>query len=211
VEINEIKLLLNGRACSGKDTVADYLKSRYGFVKFSFASGIYEIAYDLFEMNMKDRPLLQGIGQKMREIKPDVWVQKTYKMSELCHTSNDQLVPVVITDCRQANEYLRGIELGYIPVRITAPLEYRVRRALVRDNHISPDNPFLDTMVKHVINGETEPHQSYHLDISKWENDSENGADNFDYIEINNIGDMSDLTHKVDLLILGLHNGTLLH
>ena len=68
------KIMLNGRGGAGKDIFADYLVDNYGFKKIAFADGIYEIAYKYFGMTIKDRDLLQKIGEKMREIDPLVWV-----------------------------------------------------------------------------------------------------------------------------------------
>lgn len=162
------KILLNGRGASGKDTVADYLVSNYGYTKIAFADGIYTIAYDLFGMTSKDRKLLQDIGQKMREIDPSVWVKDTYKRAE-------QLERVVISDCRQHNEYVEGIEQGYIPIRVSCDVEERIRRLEKRDG--------------------------FPPDVSLLDNETENGADNGTFIELTNNAEVADLLEKVDSIM----------
>lgn len=120
------KIIIGGRACAGKDTVADYLVEKYGFIKISFADPIYQIARDYFGMTDKDRTLLQAIGEKMREIDPDVWVRAAFRKA-------DKYEKVVISDCRRANEYLAAKERRYIPIRVHADLEKRIQRCIKRD------------------------------------------------------------------------------
>jgi hypothetical protein len=57
-----IVLGLAGSAGSGKDTVADYLARRYGFVKFSFSDALYrEVA---LAFNLEDESLLRDRATK---------------------------------------------------------------------------------------------------------------------------------------------------
>ena len=120
------KIILNGRAGAGKDTFADYLVQNYGFKKLAFADGIYEIAYKYFDMKIKDRALLQAIGEKMREINPLVWVNATFKEAE-------KYDKVVISDCRRENEYSVAIKKGFLPIHIEADLNKRIERIYKRD------------------------------------------------------------------------------
>ncbi len=71
-----------GRFCSGKGTYADCLKKlmegEFGIAVYkvpSFSDKISEIARELFGMEGKDRDLLRAIGNKMREIDPQVWAK----------------------------------------------------------------------------------------------------------------------------------------
>ncbi|MGJ0846504.1 AAA family ATPase [Tissierella praeacuta] len=130
------KILINGRAGSGKDVFADYLVEKYGFKKITFADGIYDIAYKYFGMTYKDRGLLQAIGEKMREINPLVWVNYTLKVAE--HYDK-----VVISDCRRANEYDFLLEKGFLPIHIEADLGLRIKRLEERDGFY-PDLSLLE-------------------------------------------------------------------
>ena len=49
------------------------------YKKFSFADKLKEIAKDLFFMKEKNRNLLINIGQKMRDIDENIWVNYTIK------------------------------------------------------------------------------------------------------------------------------------
>lgn len=130
------KILLNGRGGSGKDTFADYLVNEYGFKRTAFADEIYKIARKYFGMTIKDRNLLQKIGEKFREIDPLVWVKYTFNEAE-------KYDKVVISDCRRHNEYVWALERGYLPVRIYTDLDLRIDRLIKRDG-VYPDLELLE-------------------------------------------------------------------
>jgi hypothetical protein len=133
-----IKLALCGRLRSGKDTAAKYLTLFYDFQPFAFADPLKRYLHEIFPhvpREPKPRRLLQLFGQKMREIDPDVWINLTmrqideYLRQHACDCS--PLKPrVVVTDCRQQNEFDRLRAAGFVFVRINADDELRIRRAL---------------------------------------------------------------------------------
>jgi dephospho-CoA kinase len=133
-----IKLALVGKLRAGKDTAAQYLTLFYDFHLFAFADPLKRYLHEIFPhvpREPKPRRLLQLFGQKMREIDPDVWVNLTmHKIDEYLrqHTCDcSPLKPrVVVTDCRQQNEYDRLRAEGFVFVRINADDELRIRRAL---------------------------------------------------------------------------------
>lgn len=135
-KIQTSKIIINARGGAGKDTFADYLVDNYGFKKIAFADGIYEIAYEYFGMTIKNRRLLQLIGEHMRAIDPLVWVKHAFKEAE-------KYDKVVISDCRRANEYAWAIERGYLPVHINTDLDVRIDRLIKRDG-VYPDLELLE-------------------------------------------------------------------
>lgn len=168
-----MRFIINGRAGAGKDVIADYMVEEYGFTKITFADGIYEIARNTFGMTTKDRKLLQTIGQKMREIDPDVWIKHVeQKVKQLGYDSN-----IVISDCRQSNEYdIMVHEHNFIPIRVAADKEIRRDRIRLRDG-VDPDMSLLETK------GET-------------------GADNKEYkYEVLNESSKTDLYNIIDSII----------
>lgn len=121
------KIIINGRAGSGKDAMADYLVKKYGFTKIAFADSIYEIANKYFNMEAKNRGLLQQIGEKFRDIEPLIWVNIVINKAK-------QIDKVVISDCRRENEYIKTvIENNFLPIRINTDLDNRIKRIELRD------------------------------------------------------------------------------
>ena len=69
-----MKIGLIGKMCSGKTHVSNILSRHCALKKFAFADKVKDIAKDLFNMKQKNRKLLQEIGQSMRDIDPNVWI-----------------------------------------------------------------------------------------------------------------------------------------
>ncbi len=107
----------------GKDTAADYIEENYpGTHRVAFADKLKRIAMLLFGLsheqcygpveikekvdpryNLTPREILQGIGEKMREIYPDIWVDTVFytTIPELQEQGFDKFV---ISDVRYPNE-----------------------------------------------------------------------------------------------------------
>jgi hypothetical protein len=112
-----------GRAGSGKDTAADYLVSKYGFVKLSFAAtlknmlavaGLPEPANRDDKEKIIDgftfswREAAQKLGTEFgRELDPDIWVKLTAKVI-------NPTVNYVISDVRFENEAKMVREHGFL-------------------------------------------------------------------------------------------------
>lgn len=178
-----MKIALCGRMRSGKDSVADILEE-HDFFRYKFSQGIWETVGLLFGQNeeetlYKPRKLLQDLGQKIREVDPNVWVN--YTMSEI-ELDEDLHYPsendVVITDLRQPNEYARLRKEGYTIVRVVASNQVRVHRAKEKGDIFTEE----DT-----------------------QHDTESHVDSFevDY-EITNDGTFADLRNKVGQMLESL-------
>ena len=127
-----MKIAVTGKMCSGKTTLCNYLcEIEPRFQIFSFGKKVKDVASDLFQMDpqIKDRTLLTGIGQKMREIDSEVWINYVInqcKDVEYC----------LVDDLRYQNEYEALVKNGFkiIQLNISDELqEYRIR-------NIYPDN-----------------------------------------------------------------------
>lgn len=111
-------ILLNGKAKSGKDTVADFLVKNYLYEKVSFAGLLKDAVHTIFsitqdEINDKEeilenwdqwspRKLYQFVGTELfrTQFSPDVWA-KTLWISKL---KNNLDRDFVISDLRFQNE-----------------------------------------------------------------------------------------------------------
>jgi dephospho-CoA kinase len=136
-EIPVIKIALSGRLRSGKDTIANHLYIKYGFTSIAFGDALKKNAHDVFpwiyEWN-KPRALYQQFGQLMRQIEPDVWINHAERAVngaiDFNVNTGAEKVGVVITDLRQPNEYDWCRANGFTIVRVVAPDEDRIARAI---------------------------------------------------------------------------------
>jgi dephospho-CoA kinase len=169
---------------SGKDTLAEYAIENYDFTRFAFGDEIKRICGTLFPEQMKNgnkpRGLLQGVGQLMRQIDNDVWVNKCFKEIEteklMCVTAvGKDVVNPIIVDLRQPNEYQRCKSEGFIIIKVQCEDNIRLKRILEMNDKFDP---------KDLVH-ETELH------IDKFE---------CDYI-ISNNGDLKDLYNQFDTIM----------
>ena len=127
-----MKIAVTGKMCSGKTTLCNYLcELEPRFEIFSFGKKVKSVASDLFQMNpeVKDRTLLTSIGQKMREIDPDVWVN--YVISECKDTEY-----CLVDDLRYQNEYETLVKNGFKIIQLNISDELQEERIKI----VYPDN-----------------------------------------------------------------------
>jgi len=133
---------LVGKAGSGKDTVADHLVEKHGFIKASFAAPLKRVVGDLFDMtpeqlNDQDKKevldrrygftprwLLQHFGTEVcRKLYPNIWVDylmRSYaKDKEQALSIRRAVVPRwVVSDTRFLNEAKAIREAGGVVWRV---------------------------------------------------------------------------------------------
>jgi len=145
--MRQIKIGILGEIRAGKDTVAQLFaheikkvsKSRIQFLAFS--TGIHDVIGltmpELYD-DGKPREALQHIGQSLRQLKPDVWIDylfnsNAYKWSELSGEN------IFVTDVRQPNEALRLQEQGFKIIKVTASEDVRIQRAIANGDNFTPE------------------------------------------------------------------------
>lgn len=127
-----IKLAINNSyAGAGKDSVANYLCERHGFVSYSLSDGIYEIAHKYYgvpEGKKPPRELLHHIGESLRKYDMMLWINNTLRRIE--EDGHDR---VVITDVRKLLEHAVLKEKGFINIMIDVKPETALERLKARD------------------------------------------------------------------------------
>ena len=130
-----MRIAVTGKMCSGKTTLCDYLcELEPRFEIFSFGKKVKSVASDLFQMDplIKDRTLLTSIGQKMREIDSEVWINYVIQQ---CSTKEYCLVD----DLRYQNEYEVLVKNGFKIIQLNISDELQEERIKM----VYPDN-FVD-------------------------------------------------------------------
>jgi len=129
-------IALLGRLRSGKDTVGDYLASKYGYTQFAFGDELkrdFHRRYPEIPRDPKPRAGYQFHGQFMREHYGDnVWIDACFENIDAHRLSfsDPASVPVVISDTRQLNEATALQSAGYVLIRVDAPDGLRIERAV---------------------------------------------------------------------------------
>ena len=131
-----MKIAICGPICSGKTYLSDYLSKHYNLEKYSFGDKVKDIATDLYKMDYKDRPLLQTISDKMKEIDPDIWAK--YIVRKIKNVDN-----IIIDDLRFVNEARYLQELGFTIIKLTIDPDTqrdRIMRKYIQHYQIHLDN-----------------------------------------------------------------------
>ena len=117
-----MKIAIIGKLCSGKTTLTNKLLELNPDLKaLQFAFYVKKIAYELFNMKTKDRKLLQSIGESMRKINNDVFLNQTLRESL-------KYKEVIIEDGRYKNEILTLKKHGFKLIKISISNELQESR-----------------------------------------------------------------------------------
>lgn len=115
-----------GRAGAGKTTCARYVERQHGYKPVSFAGKLKAVARDIWgPQALTDRPKLQGLGNKLREVDPEVWLNIALREIDSLDSSGER---VVVDDCRFPNEAEALMQRGFVFIRVTAPEQDRITR-----------------------------------------------------------------------------------
>ena len=131
----QLKIALVGKMRSGKDTVGEQLINLYGFRRYAFGDGIKEIVETYFPLawvDGKPRRHFQHIGQSLRELDEDVWVN--YCLDKVSDNTYDN---IVITDARQENEVKALREAGFIIVKVICDEAIRIERMRANNDNFN--------------------------------------------------------------------------
>ena len=122
-----VRIAFCGRLASGKTTASQIIEEMMDDVNIlSFASRLKELATELYGMpvDKKNRSLLQNLGQKMKEIDHNVWVNAVVnKINKMDKNEN-----IIIDDLRFPNEWEALKSLGFIIIRLKVEPSIQIER-----------------------------------------------------------------------------------
>ncbi len=117
----------------GKDTFGEVLVAEYGYTRVAFADAVKEVSAMCFPEECKTRatarPIWQGVGNLLRQIDKDVWVNMLgRKVDSLGEDAN-----IVVTDVRYFNEveYLKS--KGFTIIQILVDRDTILERCKVNN------------------------------------------------------------------------------
>ena len=144
-----MKIAVCGRMRSGKDTLANRLVEDYGFKEFKFSQGINEIINQYFPEHAfsekRPRKHQQFIGQGMRQLDEDVWVNYTLSYVEEYLAEHGDNADVVISDLRQENEARILRQNGFTIVNVYAFDDIRLQRIIDAGDIFAEETFFHET------------------------------------------------------------------
>lgn len=136
-EITVTKVIIGGKFRSGKDTAAYHMGLAHGYLRTAFADKVKDVAHDLFPnipREPKPRKLYVDVGEKAAEIDPQVWIRHVERQIEtwirLQADMGYKEVNIVVTDLRKQVEYDWARSSGFTVIRVTAPEDVRIARAV---------------------------------------------------------------------------------
>lgn len=115
-------IYLVGKAGSGKTTCAKYLIEKYNYWPAKFAYPVYDIARNYFNMQDKDRNLLQIIGTNVGRILLDynIWIKRFKEDMFIVEKTREEMKLekqiYVLDDCRFINEDIALREMGWLGI-----------------------------------------------------------------------------------------------
>jgi dephospho-CoA kinase len=143
-EIPVVKIALTGKMRAGKDELSNHLYIKYGFDRVAFGDALKKNAHATFPWVSefsKPRALYQQFGQLMRQIDPDVWIKHAEQAVKgaidfRVNTGAEQ-IGIVLTDVRQENEVAWCRKNGFTLIRVVAPDDVRIGRAIAANDDFS--------------------------------------------------------------------------
>ena len=151
-----MRIAIAGKICSGKSFLAKLIvnNSKYNANVYSFGKPVKQYASEIFDMNYKDRRLLQLFGEKMKEIDENIWIKKTFnKIRSDLHVKKQ--LGIIIDDLRFENEadYLISKNFTIIKLNIDSQLQIERIQKTYNDKaneHISNLNHKSEQYIDHL-------------------------------------------------------------
>jgi hypothetical protein len=154
-------IVLIGGAGAGKSTAADWLVTDLDYRRLGFAGVAGQqhkgsprdwVARAWGPEYVNDREKLITVANAARSVDEDVWLNSLLRELEW------EERPVVVDDCRFANEYFGLLGRGFVSVRVLADDERRENRLRANGKWI---DGYLDHEIEHYLDGVTPGYTIY--------------------------------------------------
>lgn len=120
-----MRIALFGKLRAGKSAVADYIADKYDCDIIEFSAGVQDVIDIIYPelKGTKNREVLISVGQHLRKLDKDVWVNVVRHKIENSNNPN-----ILVAGVRQQNEYDMLKELGFIFIQVDASETTRIER-----------------------------------------------------------------------------------
>lgn len=122
-----------GKIRSGKSTVADLLGLELKeFYKVEFSDALRMVTDILYPdtKGVKNREKLIAVGQHMRKLDEDVWVNIVENWIKKAEERNGKDFPIIVSSVRQPNEVEMLKRNGFILIKVEADEDIRIQRCI---------------------------------------------------------------------------------
>lgn len=126
-----------GKIRSGKSTVAKLLGNKIGdefggHCKIEFSDALREVTDIVYPetKGTKDREKLIAVGQHMRKLDKDVWVNIVERKIKEVENEFGKDMPIIVSSVRQPNEVEMLERNGFVLIKVEADEDIRIQRCL---------------------------------------------------------------------------------
>lgn len=120
-----MKIAIVGKLRSGKSIVSEEILQLKNTALIEFSGALQEVVSILYPNNKgkKDREKLIKVGQHLRKMDKDIWVNIVKYKIQNCESGN-----IVVVGVRQLNEYEMLKEQGFVFIKVVADEKIRIER-----------------------------------------------------------------------------------
>lgn len=122
-----MRIAVYGKLRAGKSSICDYIAEKKECEVLEFSGAVQKTVDVMYpeKKGVKDRELLVKVGQHMRKLDEDVWVNIIKHRIKNSKTPN-----ILVAGVRQQNEYDMLKELGFTFIQVEACETTRIKRCI---------------------------------------------------------------------------------
>ena len=124
----QVRICFIGKMRSGKSEAINYISKKYNIEVVDFGDSLKEVVSIIYpnkcQEGVKNRTLLQSIGQHMRKLDENIWL---HSVESKILASNKKMI--ACASCRQQNEYDFLNKMAFLFIKIDCKDSIRIQRA----------------------------------------------------------------------------------